>query len=148
MKFKLTKNMLAGAMFCAIGAVFLYAGQDYPLGTARVMGPGYFPRLVAILVMILGALTALRSYIRDEAEESPFNAKIWPFLTVFSAVIAFALLVERVGLIPTLAITIILSRFAAPHTRPLELLGLVAIVSTVIVGVFVYALGVPIRLGF
>lgn len=145
---KLTKNMLAGAMFCGIGAAFLYAGQDYPMGTARAMGPGYFPRLVAVLVMILGALTAVQSYIRDERAPLRLGIKPWPFIAVFASVIAFALLVERIGLVPTLAVTIILSRLAAPQARPLELIGLVAFVSVVIVGVFVYALGVPLQLGF
>jgi hypothetical protein len=153
MKLKLTNNILAGAMFCAIGAAFLYMGQDYPLGTARTMGPGYFPRMVAILVMVFGALTALRSFIKDASIKhggGPLALRIkpWPFIAVFAAVIAFALLVERVGLVPTLAVTVVLSRLAAPGARPLELLGLVAVVSAVIVGVFVYGLGVPLQLGF
>ncbi len=148
MKLKLTKNMFAGAMFCAIGAVFLYIGQDYPMGSARAMGPGYFPRMVAILVMLLGAATAVRSYVVDEAAPLALGIKPWPFLAVFAAVIAFALLIERIGLIPTLAVTVILSRLAAPQARPLELMCLIAVVSAVIVGVFVYALGVPLQLGF
>jgi hypothetical protein len=145
---KLTKNMLAGAMFCAIGAVFLYVGQDYPMGAARAMGPGYFPRMVAFLVVIFGALTAVRSYIKDENEGLRLGIKPWPLFAVFAAVITFALLLERIGLVATLAVTIVLSRLAAPNARPLELIGLIAIISTLIVGVFVYALGVPLQLGF
>jgi hypothetical protein len=145
---KLTKNMLAGAMFCAIGAAFLYAGHDYPMGTARAMGPGYFPRMVAILVMIFGALTAVRSSSTDENQPLRLGFKPWPFFAVFAAIIAFALLVERIGLVPTLAVTIILSRLAAPQARPLELIGLVVVISALIVGVFVYALGVALPLGF
>lgn len=145
---KLTKNMIAGMMFCAIGAVFLYAGSDYPMGTTRAMGPGYFPRLVAVLLMVLGALTAVQSYVKDEAVPLRLGIKPWPFVAVFASVIAFALLVERIGLIPTLAVTIVLSRLAAPRARPLELVGLVVIVSAVIVGVFVYGLAVPLKLGF
>ncbi len=145
---KLTKNMLAGAMFCALGAVFLYAGHDYPMGSARTMGPGYFPRLIAMLVVVLGALTALQSYVKDEGGSLGLGIKPWPFIAVFASVIAFALLVERIGLVATLAVTIVLSRLAVPQARPLELLGLVTIESTVIIGIFVFALGVPLRLGF
>lgn len=41
----------------------------------------------------------------------------------------FGLLVERIGLVPILAVTLILSRAAAPQARSLELLGLIAVVS-------------------
>ena len=108
--------------------------------------------MMAVLVMVFGALTALRSFIKDgvrgEGETLALGIKPWPFIAVFAAVIAFALLIQPLGLVPTLAITIILSRLAAPRTRPLELLVLIAVISTVIVGVFVYGLGVPLQLGF
>lgn len=145
---KLTKNMLAGALFFVLGACFFFIGRDYPLGTARAMGPGYFPMLVSIGVMICGLVTAVRSYIYDEGIELTLTFSLRPFVFVFLAVIAFALLVDSAGLIPALAVTIVLSRLAAPNAGILELLGLVFVISAVIIGVFVLALGVPLTLGF
>ena len=43
--------------------------------------------------------------------------------------------------------TVILSRLAAPKAGILEVAGLVFIISAVIIGVFVLALGVPLTLG-
>jgi hypothetical protein len=144
---KLTKDMLAGALFFVVGACFFFVGRDYPLGTARAMGPGYFPAIVSVGVMICGLVTAVRSYIHDEAIELKLDFSLRPFAFVFMAVIAFALLIDSAGLIPALAVTVILSRLAAPKAGILEVAGLVFIISAVIIGVFVLALGVPLTLG-
>ena len=37
------KRFLCGLMFIGIGAVAIYIAQDYPMGSALRMGPGYFP---------------------------------------------------------------------------------------------------------
>lgn len=145
---KLTKNMVAGALFFVLGACFFLIGRDYPLGTARAMGPGYFPMLVSIGVMICGAATAVRSYICDEGIALKLTFSLRPFVFVFVAVIAFALLIDTAGLVAALAVTVVLSRLAAPKASVRELFGLVLIISAVIIGVFVLALGVPLALGF
>ena len=46
----------AGALFMAFGAAVLVYAQQYDLGTATQMGPGYFPSLLGGLLMLLGAI--------------------------------------------------------------------------------------------
>lgn len=144
---KLTRDMLAGAFLFLVGACFLIGGWNLAFGTATQMGPGYFPGIISAAVMIFGVATAIRSYLYDEGGRLEINFKLRPFTCVFAAVIAFALLINSAGLIVTLAVTVVLSRLAAPDATWRELLGLVAAIVAVIVGVFVYALGVPIQLG-
>ena len=37
------------------------SAANYPLGTAARMGPGYFPRILGILLIVLGAALSLRA---------------------------------------------------------------------------------------
>ena len=56
------KNLYSGLAFLAISLIFLISSNNYPLGTSSDMGPGYFPTmfslglLVVSLAIILGAI--------------------------------------------------------------------------------------------
>ena len=55
------KDFVAGLMFIAVGIAAIVIASNYTLGTAARMGPGYFPRILGILMIVLGAILALRS---------------------------------------------------------------------------------------
>ena len=55
------KDFVAGLMFVAVGAAAIVIAANYPLGTAARMGPGYFPRILGILLILLGSALALRA---------------------------------------------------------------------------------------
>ena len=44
------KDFWAGVLFVALGVVAIFVGSRYTLGTAARMGPGYFPRILGILL--------------------------------------------------------------------------------------------------
>ena len=48
------KRFLAGLMFLAIGAVAIWMAQDYPIGSALRMGPGYFPIVLSGIMILFG----------------------------------------------------------------------------------------------
>lgn len=143
---KLTRTMLAGALFMLIGSAFLIVGRDYPSGTATAMGPGYFPNMIGAGVVLFGFLAALRSFLYDEARPLGLNIRLRPFAAIFLSIVAFAVLIEPAGLVPALVVTLVLSRLAAPDSRPLELLILVGVIVALIVGIFHLGLGVPLKL--
>ena len=45
------RDVLAGLLFMAFGAVALVMAQSYAIGTAARRGPGYFPRLLGFLLL-------------------------------------------------------------------------------------------------
>ncbi len=55
------KDLVAGLLFIAVGIAAIAIAANYTLGTAARMGPGYFPRILGILLIVLGAILALRS---------------------------------------------------------------------------------------
>ncbi|MHB8493814.1 MAG: tripartite tricarboxylate transporter TctB family protein [Casimicrobiaceae bacterium] len=54
------KDFWSGALFIAVGVGAIVLGSKYTLGSAARMGPGYFPRLLGILLVALGGMLALR----------------------------------------------------------------------------------------
>ncbi len=55
------KDFWAGALFIAFGTAAITIGASYPVGTAARMGPGYFPRVLGLMLVVLGLILALRA---------------------------------------------------------------------------------------
>ena len=78
MKLQNPRDFLAGLLFMSFGAAALAMSQSYAIGTAARMGPGYFPRALGILLIVLGALLSLRGF-RPRWSRSPNGAGgPWP----------------------------------------------------------------------
>ena len=90
------QDFYSGLMFVGFGVAAVVIGSNYTLGTAARMGPGYFPRILGILMIVLGAILALRSL---RLQGSPITAWKWrPTLIVLGSVCAFGFVVQTVGL--------------------------------------------------
>ena len=72
---RLSRDVAAGLLFVAIGVAALVAGSDYRSGTLLNMGPGYFPRIVSALMIVLGALVTLAG-LRQRTEST---SRPWPW---------------------------------------------------------------------
>ncbi len=59
------KDFWSGALFVAVGVGAIVLGSKYTLGSVARMGPGYFPRLIGILLVVLGGMLALRALAVD-----------------------------------------------------------------------------------
>src|SRR5437879_13720115 len=89
------KDFFAGLIFVAFGIAAIVIGSNYPLGTAARMGPGYFPRILGILLILLGAALTLRA-LRLKGGSLP-RWKWRPTLVVSGSVVLFGLIVTHVG---------------------------------------------------
>jgi uncharacterized membrane protein len=138
-------DLAAGAVFAAIGVAFgTQAILSLPVGSALRMGPGYFPLVLAGLLVIAGAAIALRSIGKDTAVNAPMP---WRGLVLLlPAPIVFGAIVRGLGLVAAIALVVLISTFASRRASP-RLAILLAVGLTVFcVGVFHYGLGLPIRL--
>ena len=91
------KDFYAGLIFIAFGVAAIVIGNNYALGTAARMGPGYFPRILGILLIVLGSALSLRGL---RLHGNPIPAWKWrPTLIVLGSVVLFGLIVTHLGLV-------------------------------------------------
>ncbi|MCE8044389.1 tripartite tricarboxylate transporter TctB family protein [Halomonas daqingensis] len=95
---------LSAGVVALLGGGFILGSSGLDVGTARSMGPGYFPQLIGYLLVGSAALIALLD--RRPATES---ADFIPFLSVTAAILAFAVLVRIFGFIPALVAAVVIS---------------------------------------
>jgi hypothetical protein len=126
-----------------VDAAFLDA--DLPIGTARRMGPGFFPLLLSSLLFGLGVMQVARG-LRVAPDG---NVQLMPWrgmLFILGATVFFGATVRGLGLVPTTAITVLVAAYASQRMT-LRLAIILSVVLTVFVlAVFHYGLGMPLRL--
>jgi putative tricarboxylic transport membrane protein len=140
----LSKNLLAGLMFVGFGLLGLWLARDLDTGSASDMGPGYFPRAICALLIVLGGTLAATGLSRTGDPPEPWALR--PLLLITVSALAFALLLKPLGLVATLAVTTLLAGAAGRMLRPAALLALAAALIAVNVGIFVVLLKMPIPL--
>lgn len=136
------KDFWSGVLFTALGVFAIVAGAKYNLGTAARMGPGYFPRILGILMVVLGVVLALRS-LRLQGTPIP-RWHLRPTLLVLGSVVLFGLIVEKVGMAISTVVLIVLASAASHEFRPKEALISGVLLAALAVGVFLVGLGVQL----
>ena len=137
------KDLVAGLMFIAVGTLAIVISSNYTLGTAARMGPGYFPRILGILMIVLGAIIALRSL---RVAGPPLPGWKWrPVLVVLGSVITFGLVVNSLGLVVSTILLILMSSAASTEFRPKEAAISGVLLAALAVGVFV--IGLKLQIG-
>ena len=142
MRIRAPKDFWAGVMFCGFAAVALLAARGYSLGSAGRMGPGYFPLLLGVVLAGLGGILIVRSVVID-GEPLP-RFRVLPLAIIAGAVCLFGLAIEPLGLVVSLAILVVLAAVAGLQFRLVETVALAVGLIVFSVGVFVYALGLPL----
>jgi hypothetical protein len=113
------KDFGAGLLYVTLGGAAVIMARDYDFGTAERMGPGYFPSLIGGCLILIGVASILRSSIVFDG----VSAFAWrPFILIGASVVLFAAALPRLGLIPALAILLLVAALARPAAR-LSLMG-------------------------
>jgi hypothetical protein len=140
-------DVLAGLLFMAVAAIGLWVSRDYPIGTALRMSTGYVPRLLLWVLLLLGGailVAGLRSSEADHGTDTEPGG--WrAIVLVPAALIAFALCLERFGLIVACAVLIGVGSLAGRGLQLREVMGAVVLLTFLTWAIFVWALGLPIR---
>jgi hypothetical protein len=132
------KDFWAGVLFALVGVAAIALGSRYNLGTAARMGPGYFPRILGMLLIALGGAIALRG-LRTDGAAMP-GWRWWSTLVVLGSVVLFGLIVNRAGLALSTVILIVLASSASSEFRWKEALISGVFLAALAVGVFIIGL--------
>jgi hypothetical protein len=136
------QDVATGLLFIAIGMAAYLIGADYPMGSTQRPGTGVLPRILAWCLIGTGSLLCLKGAVGDGPR---LTAWAWrPVVMVTAAIVAFALLIDRLGLIGTMLVSMTLVALGTPETRWREYAVFAVIMLAIGAGVFIYALGMPI----
>src|SRR4051794_2972895 len=128
-----------------MGAIALWIGQTYSMGTSAHMGPGYFPRTLAGILVMIGGVSLIRAFLKRGEAAGKLAWK--PLCLILGACALFSVLLGAAGLIIALLALVLVSasasrNFGFDRAATLGLAGLVTFCSLV----FVKGLGVPMPL--
>ena len=136
------KRLWMGLLFIAIGAIFFTVAQTYQLGSAGRMGPGYFPAIVAVLLIMTGALVALQAALVGPEPLERFD--LWRLTLICGSVVAFGLLIRIAGIAIAVVAVVLISAMASRAFRWRWAVPLAVALAALCVAVFVYMLGLPV----
>lgn len=150
MLLKSQKDFFSGLLFMTVGGAFAYGATTYQVGTAARMGPGYFPLLLGVILALMGAVIAVRSFIAGTPDGDHIGAIAWkPLLLVLGANVAFGALmigvpslgIPQFGLVVAIFAQVGIASLAAEKFVLTEVLVLAAILAVGSYAAFVVLLG-------
>lgn len=138
------QRLLFALFLLALGGLGLWLAASLSIGTPLRMGPGYLPRALSIILLLFGAGLAIASFAADGP---PLERWSWRGLAlILAALCLFGVLVERIGLIPTIPIVALLATLAAPDRRWREAAIFAVCLAFFCALVFRVLLGLPLPL--
>ena len=144
------QDFFAALILLAVGIGAILAGLRYDItGFRRVMatsgmGPGYFPFALGLSLILTGVVVAVKALIVD----GPLvvHQSIRPPLILIAAILAFAFLLPRVGLIITAFLTVLASSLGWHEFRWRKSVILALFLTILSVGIFVLGLKLPLKI--
>lgn len=137
-----SQDFASGLLFVMVGAAALWISADYPMGAPQRPGTGVLPVILAWCLIGTGALLWLKAVVTDSPALTSWAWR--PAIMITLATMAFALLVDRAGLVVTMVVSMTLVALGTPETRWREYLPFAVIMLAIGVSVFIYGLGMPI----
>lgn len=98
----LTLRFIVAGILALIGAAAFIIALGYDFGSARRMGPGYFPVVLSGLLTVLATSEIISAALKPEAISVDWR----PFLAILTAVAGFAVTMYLFGMIPAFFVVI------------------------------------------
>ena len=136
------KDFWAGLLFIGLGILAITVGSRYALGTAARMGPGYFPRILGILLLVLGALITFRGVRWDGDRIHTWRWR--PTVVVLVSVVIYGIIIGWLCISISTVLLIVGASAASHEFRWKESVVAGLLLSALAVGVFVIGLSVQL----
>ena len=83
------KDFWTGVIYLLFGGIAFWIAQDYGFGTASRMGPGYFPSVLSALLVLIGLISLVRSFIVRASRWANSRSRRGPYHSLDSPVRLF-----------------------------------------------------------
>lgn len=136
-------DFTAGLLFIFFGLVFGLQCLGLEMGTSLRMGPGYFPAVLSVVLLALGAAIVVSAFgsIGEEIGNYAWRGMVF----ILAAPVFFGLTVRGLGFVPSIFVTTLIAALAGLKLKPLYAVGLAIGVTIFCTLVFSVALGLPFR---
>lgn len=139
------QDFVGGLAIAAVAVLAFWLSRDLPgAGPDAVMGPGTLPRALAILLGLLGLGLLATAVFEAGAPVARWSLR-GPVL-ILGALVVFGLAVRPLGLVVAGPLAIVIAAFASDETRWGETLVFGGLMTLFCIGLFKFALGLPIPL--
>ncbi len=113
MQIRNKRDFWSGIMFLILGLLFVVLSRQYQLGSAAKMGPGYFPTVLGGMLAVLGALICVAATSKSTPKTELLAVGWRELVMVLVAVLVFALLLPKLGMVIALIALIFISAKAS-----------------------------------
>ena len=137
-----SKDFWTGLIYLFFGVSAILMARDYGMGTGGKMGPAYFPTILGGLLVVIGIIAVVRSFIAHGAPIGTFAFKGLALVSV--SVLMFGIVVRGAGLTVALPLLVIISALASSRFRWRPTLIMAAGLTIFCVLVFIKGLGIPL----
>ena len=136
------KDFWSGLLYICLGSSAIMIARDYAMGTAVKMGPAYFPTILGALLVLIGAISVIRSFVVSGTPIGAFAFKGLSFIIVSTMIFGF--LVRGAGLIVALPLLVIMSAYGSTRFRWRPTIVMAFGLTLFCVLVFIKGLGIPL----
>jgi hypothetical protein len=136
-------SIACAAIFIAFGAFFAIQSLGMELGTPFRMGPGFFPLVLAGILILLGLVIGIQATQMKGEPLGPLAFR--GALFILPAPLVFALTVRGLGFVGAVFLTSLVASFASMRMKPLRALVISLAITTFATVVFSHALGLPLQ---
>jgi putative tricarboxylic transport membrane protein len=112
------------------------------MGTALKMGPAYFPTVLSVLLILIGIISLVRSFIRPGTPIGRYAFK--GLLLVTASTILFGIIIRGAGLVIALPLLVLVSSYASKQFRWKHSLAMSVGLTAFCILIFLEGLGLPL----
>jgi Tripartite tricarboxylate transporter TctB family len=141
------RDFWAGIVMTLVGLGFALTGPSYRTGTLFHMGPGFMPTALGVILALLGVTITATAFSPSDEDEEPFmpaHPQWWGWFCILAGPGLFIFFGSYFGLAPATFACVFVSALGDKSTTWRGAFVLASVITVFGVGLFAYALGVPI----
>lgn len=139
-----TKDFWTGLIYIGLGVSAIVIARDYAMGTAVKMGPAYFPSILGGLLVLIGLISVIRSFV---VSGTPIGAFAFKGLSlVIGSTLLFGAIVRGTGVLVSLPLLVLVSAYGSTRFRWAPTIVMAFGLTLFCALVFIEGLGIPLPL--
>jgi hypothetical protein len=142
MRVRAGQDFATGILFALIALAALYIGADYPMGTPQRPGTGVLPRILSLCLLATGVFLIGKAIIVGDVAMERWAWR--PLAAITIATILFGLIIDDLGLVIAMVLSMSIAALGALDTRWREFASFLFIMIVGSWALFIWLLGMPI----